>query len=304
MHDLTLFLHKMTAASLYSRYLPVEPSLIDWGMYVLDAGSQNVSPGSDYPVGRHPEEYLFSWNKGRVLDEYQLVYISAGEGVFEWEGHQREQVMAGDIILLRPGLWHRYQPDSETGWSESWVGFQGEYAKRLVEKFFPEDKALLKVGHSGELLRKLHAIVEMMQNAPAGYRQMMAGETVAALARVRSLVMRADKLINEHEQKMDRARYYLLAHAAEEIDLEALASELGMSYSRFRNLFRKHTGSSPRKYQLDIRMNRAMELLRESERNVSEIAEVLGFSSVYYFSRLFKQRTGKTPVEFRREFGN
>ena len=116
--------------------------------------------------------------------------------------------------------------------------------------------------------------------------------------------MRADKLINEHEQKMDRARYYLLAHAAEEIDLEALASELGMSYSRFRNLFRKHTGSSPRKYQLDIRMNRAMELLRESERNVSEIAEVLGFSSVYYFSRLFKQRTGKTPVEFRREFGN
>lgn len=300
---MTLFLHKMTAVNLYSRYLPVEPSLIDWGMYVLDAGSQDVAPGSKYPVGRHPEEYLFSWKKGRVLEEYQLIYISAGEGVFEWQGSKRKrraQVTAGDVILLRPGLWHRYRPDAGTGWTENWVGFQGEYAQRLVEKFFPAENALLKVGQNEELLHKMRSIVGMMRDTPAGYRQMMAGESVAALARVRSLVMRADKMVNAHEQKMDKARYYLLAHAAEEIDLETLAAELGMSYSRFRNLFSRHTGSSPRKYQLDIRMNRAMELLRQSERNVTEIAEQLGFSSVYYFSRLFKARTGKTPVAFRR----
>ena len=82
--------------------------------------------------------------------------------------------------------------------------------------------------------------------------------------------------------------------------MEALAAELGLSYSRFRTLFRKHTGRSPRQYQLDIRMNRAMELLKESQRTVTEISEILGFSAVYYFSRLFKQRVGKTPGQFRK----
>ena len=294
----------MTAQNLFSRYLPIEPSLVDWGMYVLDAGCTDVPAGSDYPVGRHPEEYLFNWEKGRELDEYQLVYITRGEGVFQWQGSKPCEVSAGDVMLLRPDMWHRYKPDAETGWCENWVGFQGEYAQRLVEKFFTADNAILKVGQDEELLRKLKVVIELMQKSPAGFRQMMAGETVAALARVRSLAMRADKMLSAYESKMDYARHYLLAHAAEEIDLVDLAEEQGMSYSRFRTLFREHTGSSPRQYQLDIRVNRAKELLRDGQRNVSEIAEVLGFSSVYYFSRLFKQRTGKTPVEFRREFGN
>ena len=47
-------------------------------------------------------------------------------------------------------------------------------------------------------------------------------------------------------------------------------------------------------------MNRAMELLKESQRTVTEISEILGFSAVYYFSRLFKQRVGKTPGQFRK----
>ena len=127
----------MTGLDLFSRYLPVEPTLLDWGMYVLDAGYFDVPAGSEYPVGKHPEEYLFSWEKGRVLEEFQMVYLSRGQGVFECEDKKPVKVKAGDMMLLRPGMWHRYKPDSETGWAESWVGFQGEYAQRLMEKFFP-----------------------------------------------------------------------------------------------------------------------------------------------------------------------
>jgi AraC-like DNA-binding protein len=298
--DLILFLHKMTGLNLFSRYLPVEPTLLDWGMYVLDAGYFDVPAGSEYPVGKHPEEYLFSWEKGRVLDEYQMVYLSRGQGVFECRGKKPVKVKAGDMMILRPGMWHRYKPDTEVGWAESWVGFQGEYAQRLMEKFFPSRSVVLHLGHDEELLRKMQYVLQLMREAPLGFRQMMAGEVVALLARVRSLVMRSSKMLGGSEEKLDKARYHLLAHATEEIDLEALAAELGLSYSRFRTLFRKHTGRSPRQYQLDIRMNRAMELLKESQRTVTEISEMLGFSAVYYFSRLFKQRVGKTPGQFRR----
>lgn len=297
---LILFLHKMTTLDLFSRYLPVEPSLLDWGMYVLDAGHFDVPAGSSYPVGKHPEEYLFSWENGRVLEEFQMVYLSRGHGVFECQDKRPVKVKAGDMILLRPGVWHRYRPDSEVGWAESWVGFQGEYAQRLMEKFFPSQSVVFHLGHDEELLRKMKYVLELMREAPLGFRQMMAGEVVALLARVRSLAMRSSKVLGGSEEKMDKARYHLLAHATEEIDLEDLASELGLSYSRFRSLFRKQTGRSPRQYQLDIRINRAMDLLKESQRTVTEISEILGFSAVYYFSRLFKQRVGQSPGQFRK----
>lgn len=302
--ELILFLHNMTSVNLFSRYLPVEPSLVDWGMYVLHAGFTRVSSGSSYPAGEHPQGYLFSWDKGRVLDEYQVVYLTDGRGVFEYGKTGPVQVVAGDLMLLRPGLWHRYRPDSEVGWEETWIGFQGHYAHRLIEKFFARDKALVQVGHDEELVRKLQYVIGLMQEAPPGYRQMMAGETVATLARIRALDMRADHERNAHEDKMNQARYHLLRHATEEVDLAALAGQLGLSYSRFRSLFREHTGSSPRRYQIDIRINRARELLRESNHNINEIAELLGFSSVYYFSRLFRQRTGQTPSGFRRDARN
>ncbi len=291
----------MIASDPYSRYLPVEPSLVDWGIYVLDAGFTCVPPGAIYPSGEHPDGYLFSWEQGRVLDEYQIVYLSRGKGILENEKQGRQPVDSGDLMLLRPGIWHRYRPLAEIGWDETWIGFQGEYAHQLIVKFFAADKALLHVGYDEELLRKLQYVIRLMQEAPPGFRQMIAGETVAALARIRALDMQADTTRHANEEKMNRARYQLLRHATQEVDLVALAAGLGLSYSRFRSLFREHTGSSPRSYQIDICINRAKELLRGSERNINEIAEMLGFSSVYYFSRLFRQRTGQTPSAFRKK---
>jgi AraC-like DNA-binding protein len=102
------------------------------------------------------------------------------------------------------------------------------------------------------------------------------------------------------ERKMHEARCFLLEHAAEHVDLPALAKRLGYSYSRFRTLFKRETGLSPRQYQLEIRINRARDLLAGSDQSVTQIADRLGFCSVYYFSRLFKARTGTSPLSHRR----
>jgi AraC-like DNA-binding protein len=102
-----------------------------------------------------------------------------------------------------------------------------------------------------------------------------------------------------HERRMHQACCYLLEHAAEDVSIEELAESLGYSYSRFRSVFKAQTGMPPRQYQLEIRINRAKDLLRESDQSMSEIADRLGFCSVYYFSRLFKQKTGVPPSLYR-----
>ena len=69
----------MTMRSYYSaafyRYLPTEADSLKWGLHVMDAGHAVIPPGTPYPAGTHPEAYVFSWEKGRRLHEFQLVYI-------------------------------------------------------------------------------------------------------------------------------------------------------------------------------------------------------------------------------------
>jgi len=283
------------------RYLPAEIDAIKWGLHVSDCGFTDVVPGSDYPPGKHPPEYDFSWEKGRTLHEYQLIYITEGRGVFENVATGRVKIEAGQVIILFPGEWHRYRPIKKVGWVENWIGFRGDYAEHLMNAFFSLSKPVFRVGHDEELLNLIRSVVDLTEQRPVGVQQLMAARTVEALARVRMLKMGYHKLDRRIAEKIQQARCYLLEHSEEDVDMEKLSSELGMSYSRFRSLFKTQTGTAPHHYLLDIRVNKAKDLLVNTRLTVSEIAEHLGFTSVYYFSRLFKNRAGMTPTQCRQK---
>lgn len=81
--------------------------------------------------------------------------------------------------------------------------------------------------------------------------------------------------------------------------LETMASQAGLSRPQFVRRFRKQTGASPARYVIGARTERARLLLRESEMSLSEIADALGYSDVYYFCRQFQSETGCPPGRFR-----
>lgn len=304
MDILTIYLHYLivhtTNIASSSQYLPIEKDALRWGLHVMDAGSTVIPKNSDYPLGRHPDEYLFSWDKGRTLQEYQLVYITRGRGHFETAQVGRKRIEAGQVFILHPGVWHRYRPVKTQGWDQHWIGFHGEVAKRIMEDFFPANKAVMRVGYDQELLDVISSIPDLMQQATAGYQQIMAARTMEALSLIRSRAMSYHDADRTVSRKVQQARYFLLEHCAEDIAMGDLARQLGLSYSRFRSMFKEHTGTAPHQYQLDIRMNKARDLLLHSKRSISEISDHLGFSSAYYFSRLFKKRNGCSPSEYRK----
>ncbi|MFV1994931.1 MAG: helix-turn-helix domain-containing protein, partial [Verrucomicrobiales bacterium] len=88
-----------------------------------------------------------------------------------------------------------------------------------------------------------------------------------------------------------------------EIEFADLAAEVGLSYSGFRKKFHRVTGLPPARYQQQIRMNQAAQWLRQSNRTITEIADRLGYKSIYYFSRIFKRKTGMSPSAFRKAPG-
>jgi AraC-like DNA-binding protein len=82
-----------------------------------------------------------------------------------------------------------------------------------------------------------------------------------------------------------------------------IARETGVSKFHFTRMFTKATGQTPVNYMTRIRMERAVELLRGTELSVEDIARQIGYSSGSYFSKVFRERVGFSPSEFREARG-
>jgi len=89
-----------------------------------------------------------------------------------------------------------------------------------------------------------------------------------------------------------------------ELDLERVARRAFMSSSHFSHTFKERFGESPKSYQVRKRIEKAMELLKESSMSAMEISSELGYNDPYFFYRQFRRKTGMTPTEFRKREQN
>lgn len=94
---------------------------------------------------------------------------------------------------------------------------------------------------------------------------------------------------------------YMNKHIAEPITIEEICHEFFISRSSLQALFKTHLNSSPKNYLLNIKLQKSKELIREKQYTISEIAYMLGFSSIHYFSRLFKKYFNTTPSAYVRK---
>jgi AraC-like DNA-binding protein len=88
------------------------------------------------------------------------------------------------------------------------------------------------------------------------------------------------------------------------IDLKNLSAQLHVSYTWFRRSFLQHTGLSPHQYHLQLKIARARKLLSDSSLTIQQTAYQAGFESEQYFCRLFKNKTGLTPGQWREQTRN
>lgn len=91
---------------------------------------------------------------------------------------------------------------------------------------------------------------------------------------------------------------YLQKHLTENLTLEQISNDLSSSLSNLKQLFRQNTNQGIMDYFIDLKMNEAKRLMRDSELNISQISYHLGYSDISYFSRLFKRRQHMSPTEY------
>lgn len=97
----------------------------------------------------------------------------------------------------------------------------------------------------------------------------------------------------------DRVTGFLSEHLSENISLSDIADGTGMSVSKLKMLARAKCGGGIINYFIEMKIEEAKRKIRAGELNFTEIADSLGFSSLHYFSRLFKRVVGLTPSEYK-----
>ena len=280
-------------------YLLVSQQDMEWGTTVSTVGHQHISPHSPYPSTNHPSLYLFSTSQGRILNEYQIIYIIGGQGMFQSSHCRPVKVRSGQMILLFPGEWHTYSPDTETGWHEHWIGFNGSAMDHLVEKgFFVPSNPIYDIGFNEQIVQLYHQAASIAQEERPGFQQQLAGIVQMLLGFTFAQTRQGHG--ENHEEQLAVAKQYVLKHFHEDITPEDMAAKAGMSLSQFRHHFKAYTGFSPHSYIMHVRLNKSKELLVNTDMSSKEIAYTVGFNTPYYFSIHFKRVVGISPMDYRR----
>ncbi|MDD2476694.1 MAG: AraC family transcriptional regulator [Dysgonamonadaceae bacterium] len=282
------------------KYLLVNERDKRFGLTVNTVGFQPIPPNTVYPSTDHPKSYYFNPLKGRILSEYQILYISKGEGSFRSESTKKTSIKKGHIILLFPGQWHTYCPYIDTGWNEYYIGFQGVVIDELVNnEFISLDNQVLDVGVNEELVNLFSNAIQSAKDEKKASQQYLAGIVLHIIGMTLSFSQNREFELNDSEQIIERAKVIMTENIHRQVNIQQIAANLGTSYSWFRKAFKEYTGFAPAQYFQELKLRKAKELLTEKNLTIKEIAFELDFSSYEYFLSFFKKKVGVTPTDYR-----
>ena len=284
-----------------SKYLLASERDAEWGLTISTVGYEKIDPWEAYPTKGHAYGYYFNIDKGRVLDEYQLLYQPEGEGVFESAHIPETRIKPGDIFLLVPGEWHTYRPLTDKGWTSYWIGFKGKNIDdRVKAGFLSPDKPIYHVGFNNDIISIFEKAMKIADSEDPNYQQTLAGIVNYLIGQMYYLERNCELKKNSDQVDLIAKSKVMIRESLETcITIQEIAQKLGISYSSFRKLFKEYTGIAPAMYQHNLRLQLAKELLTSTDESIKEIAYRLNFGSPDYFSSKFKAKIGMKPSDFR-----
>ncbi|MVT07824.1 AraC family transcriptional regulator [Chitinophaga tropicalis] len=247
-------------------------------------------------------------------DAWELYYVIRGYGS-RIAGDTVQPFSEGDVVLIPPNMLHRWEfvpgsADDNGVIHYLMVAFSHSLLLRCMEQFpelrnrmtdikFPVDA--LKFGtESSRNFRKmlvqmngmdeLDRLCEMFRLLPAIFGS---SDYVSVGKPIR---------IERDVRRMLQISTYVMCHYAHTISLDDIAAEVGMNRSAFCTYFKRSKGMTFSQFVSQYRLNTACEMLKHSQKQVSEICYIVGFNDLPHFIRVFTKAMGMPPLKYRKQF--
>ncbi len=250
--------------------------------------------------------------KTHVHDLYHVVLVTSGKGTFV-VGKKSYAVEAGHVFLTSPGEWHSFgnAPGESAEYCEATFEFR-DRAQRLLTIPFQAMLSAWTGKRCQPILRatlsaEVHGLVmsEIERMVRLGFSQQPDVELFLNESLARLLLLLYAHVFRERppestDDPLQQVQEYIHLHYAEHHSLENLAKMIGFTPNYFSRRFKARYGTTPITYQHRLRMQAAANLLLTTEQPIKTIADQVGFSDIYFFSRMFKKYKGAPPGTFRK----
>ena len=233
-------------------------------------------------------------------DFCEILYVAGGAGEAILEG-KKLRLAPGDLVVVNPGTLHEERSDAKAPLRLIFLAIRDFAVPGLPAGCLSQEK--YRVLSCGEYRYKMDIYLrELLQETSSQiefYQEISQGLVSALLV----LVMRLIRINPEDEaalsQECQKIKEYLDQNFTSPITLDSLSETVYISKHYLSHLFKEQTGVSPIKYLTSKRMEKACELLSETELPVSEVSKAVGYENPLYFSQVFKRIYGISPVKYR-----
>lgn len=248
-----------------------------------------VSLGIDYCQPAYRNERLNS----RVS---VLAFVLRGQGILRI-GSDSFVCKPGDVFILRKGTQHSVVvDDSADEFTYLWYNLGGSCLALLDSFRIPFPPYIAQADMEG-LFRKGIRVIEQEKQPESIQITMMLVCTEIVMTLSKLLIQRNSKLSAQALKFMN----YLDMIGNGTFQAQKMSRHFNMSIRHMNRIFKAETGSTPYQYVLRHKVETAKVLLKDTNISIRDIAEQLGFTDQYHLSNFFKQRTGLSPMEFRKK---
>lgn len=246
----------------------------------------------------------------RVPDFCVLIYVIDG-CIYVTEGDTDYEVNAGELLILKNDVHHFGKKKIQKGTKWIFVHFRIS-ADRNASPFYPDASPLGAYDATAESIltlpkfldsvsarfeKELKTFIEYAQSDDA-YKKWFINQRLFLL--LSSLAVNTQGFSNNLTLS-DRICRYLSDNISVPFSSENIEKRFYLSYKYMSHLFKKEKGVTMQQYHNSVRMDEACRLLCSTLMSIGEIADKLGFSDVLYFSRCFRNYTGKSPSAYRKD---
>ena len=226
--------------------------------------------------------------------DYHLLYVYSGSCTAVYE-NTAYTLIRGNFILYNPGQTQQYTFSDEENCTTLWLHFTG--------KVMPEILNELKLGSGVYQCPPSEKVILLFNEIIQEFQLKQYMHSSAGNALLIYLLTNISRHVSGHRDVSCIERVVMLMHDkySSAYSSELYADMCALSQSRFSHKFKETTGFSPLRYFINIKIEKAKDLLAFSSMNISEIAANLGYDNALYFSRIFKKYTGFSPSEYRKK---
>ncbi len=258
------------------------------------------------------EFYPWHWH-----EELEIAYITEGK-VTVSVNEQKYTLKAGEGIFINSGVLHAYSGKNDTETKMPNILFKPSLIYATVESVFYQKyiKPLIfsttlshiilnrKNPWQAEILMRAEKVFMLMDEKNYGYEF----EIRAVLSELLLLIIKnsSEPINNKVKSKAEVERIrkmlnFIQINFADNIDLQQIANSAFISRRECLRCFRHIVGMSPIQYVIELRIQKAKHLLLETDLSISDIYIACGFQNQSYFTKIFKSKTGLSPMKFRNQ---